>query len=206
MTDLNSIATEAARLKPINRNDAEKFLLYLIEKSDADAADWAPVYKWLISGKLPAKPKNAFAWVSKALANKKDPRCYLRHVFADGARIVGTDGHRLHAVADDRPAGFYDAKGVQIEVEARFPDIDRVIPADDLPEHKAIVRNLERVHVKAKLTAVRLPCGRAVNEVYLFDAMAGDTAGLVYQASADINTPIRVRNRYGFAVIMPMRL
>jgi len=86
----------------------------------------------LYSHFMPAKPgkaRDAFSWVASAVADSKDCRYYLHHVYADGSRIIGTNGHRLHIAPDARAAGFYCARtGEPIECDGTYPDVDRVIP------------------------------------------------------------------------------
>ena len=69
-----------------------------------------------------------FAWVARAMA-KKDVRYYLNYVYSDGARTIATDGRRMHVLAGQSlPQGYYTAAGDQVDEDAKYPDIDRVIP------------------------------------------------------------------------------
>lgn len=94
--------------------------------------DMAAIYRYF----MPAQPtrlrKNctAFEWVAAA-ARATETRAYLQWVYADGKRIVATDGHRLHMILDDREPGYYCPVSEALVHEPdwqQYPPIDRVIP------------------------------------------------------------------------------
>lgn len=79
--------------------------------------------------KTPAKPKTATAWVFKAIA-KNDVRYYLNSANIEGRVIRATDGHRVHVAphGGQFKNGYYDVALNRVDIDAKFPDIARVIP------------------------------------------------------------------------------
>ena len=69
-----------------------------------------------------------FAWVARAMA-KKDVRYHLNYIYSDGARTIATDGQRLHILTGQSlQQGYYTAAGDRVGDDAKYEDIDRVIP------------------------------------------------------------------------------
>ena len=181
----------------------------------------------------PSRARDHFSWVALATA-KKDYRRQLEYVYCDGARIIGTDGHRLHvAPAGDRSAGYYDPRtGDAVILDVQFFDVDRIIPetanlvfsgmnamgipADgelDGRPYVALPRHPGRDKVEQENSAIgsKPPAERryGIGRAYLVDALA-------LHGSADVYQPIEggvVRLEFTeqgsvgcLAVIMPMRL
>lgn len=211
MTDLNAVATAAAQshaTKNPARADAIESLRRIIESSDRDPNDWAEVYAGLLRPRVSrAKPKTARAWVAKAVA-QKDVREALNYIYSDGERIMATDGHRLHIHEVEAETGFSEPNGDRVKLPGKvFPDIDRVIPSGKLKKYAENLRACPRETSRGYGDVVCLPCGRAIREPYLIDALAGDET-LKYEVKAidpPYQTPIKLHTRYGIAVIMPVR-
>lgn len=226
--NINEIATAAARRFPskaadkADKDETIKILRDLMEQDTERGADfWAPVYRFML-GNIQAGPaaakKDPRAWVWLAV-DEKDVRYYLNGAYSDGARLMGTNGHRVHIVNGiSSPAGWYDKAGERLkmadEENWKYPDVDQVIPDPaKCSTYTAVLSDLEAVEVPSdakngkKWIGVNLPCGRQVNRKYLVDALAGHPAGeFTYHAMPDCDdTPIRIDYADRVAVIMPMR-
>lgn len=205
MTDLNAIATIAATFGKVSRKEGTTALQTLIEESQLDPAAWATVYAAYVLSAAPAD-KTGFGWIYSAVA-AEDVRYYLNYAYADGKRVCGTDGHRLHVMPDSRPAGYYDKAGnlAQPLDYARYPDIDRVIP-DTGTLHTATVAELElRETGKPGQHTYVLPTGHGINRKYLLAAI-GKAETFSYYAT-EVTSSIRLDlDGDRTAVIMPVRL
>lgn len=127
MTRLNEIATKANSelLKKINKTEAFDTVLDLINTGAApDEYQLAKLYSYFLPP-LPAKPKTSNDWVQKAVA--------------ENGKLTAIDGHRLHiGPATGVTDGFYDKQNNRVEVDGKFPDIERVIPAYSAKDREVI--------------------------------------------------------------------
>jgi hypothetical protein len=130
---LNNIATLAAKDRVFNngKKPTKPAVYGLVEELIASGLapteyQLATLYGYFIPA-LPAKPKTAAQWVQKAVPSK-DVRYYLNNANVLAGKLRGTDGHRLHIAPTDLVDGYYDKAGNLVEVDGRYPDIDRVIP------------------------------------------------------------------------------
>ena len=80
------------------------------------------------SPSVPKKPKDAFDWVAKAVADDRDVRFYLRYVYVEDGVMVGCSGARLHTSKTDLPNGFYHPESrLRVEVDAKYPQWQRIL-------------------------------------------------------------------------------
>lgn len=133
LNTLNTIATLAAKDRAFNngKKPTKPTVYSLVE--DLIVTGLAPteyqlatLYGYFVPA-LPAKPKTAAQWVQKAVPTK-DVRYYLNNANVLAGKLRGTDGHRLHIAPTDLVDGYYDKAGNLVEVDGKYPDIDRVIP------------------------------------------------------------------------------
>ncbi len=196
MLNINEIAKQAHNLVPRDCNKASCYQVVrdLIAGEEMTVEQAAMLYAYFAPA-IPAKPKTPEQWVAKAMA-KKDVRYYLQYIYSDGARIMATDGHRVHIWHTDQyPAGFYDANMVQIEVDGTFPDINRVIPKN--PDLSLPVAELSIEHLfdsDSKPVDGYKFDGVAINGAYMDQALScqdfdqiqySDGGSSVLMASAD---------------------
>lgn len=204
MADIKKIATLAANMKPASRKQAFETVLEIIENGPTDKA-LSSLYSYFLP-KQPHKAKTQEAWLVRALADKKDMRKYLQHVFCDGSRLMATDGARLHvAPANGLAKGFYDRALSPVELDERFPDIEGAIitackgepySLDSMKEIPADYKHDKHVFI--------LPNGAFVQCQYWLDAVKDET-GIAY-LNEDKEAPVGIELADGrLAVIMPMR-
>lgn len=135
---MKNIPTLANKQKKINKAKAFQIINDLSEgKTEGDeikilASELATLYSFFLPP-VPKKPKTPEEWVALALP-KNDVRFYLNYRYSDGNRLMASDGHRLHVYKTDKyPVGFYDTAMNSVEVDGRYPEIDRVIPINVEP-------------------------------------------------------------------------
>lgn len=227
--DINAIAAAAAKgaASGIRDKEATAHILRELMEQDTErgAEYWAPAYRYLLASMKPATAKagkNDADWIQLAVP-VKDVRYYLNEAYSDGARLMGTDGHRLHITTGiTRPAGWYDKGGQRLALADdeswEYPDVDRVIPRlSDCTAYAAVLSELESGEIpgqrrKGKTEiAVKLPCGRWINRRYMVDALTGHPAGnngaFTYHTAPDCtDTSIRIDYGNRLAVIMPCRM
>jgi len=172
------------------------------EMHDSHGPDLARLYAFF-EPQAPAKPKTVFDWVAKAMA-KKDQRHYLNWVYSDGARIIATNGHRLHIAHVALEPGFYDKNGTLAHGPeyAVFPDVDRVIPpANPAPVQLA---DLTPITTRGKVIhKVRINGAVSIDRAYMQDA---DSMGPgEWTAPENKSRPARIDYPHGTAVIMPIK-
>lgn len=127
MTTITDVATRAASIRKPSKTAAFELLVGLIENGDlTDEVIAAHLYAFFQPG-IPAKPKTPEQWVARAVA-VKDVRFDLNYLYSDGKRLMGMDGHRLHIIPTERPAGYYDKQLSPVVVDHPYVDVDRVIP------------------------------------------------------------------------------
>lgn len=78
----------------------------------------------------PKKPRTVFEWLHLA-TTKENKRFYLCEIWCDGkGTAVATDSHFMHIAPCDKPEGYYDHAGHRIEIDATFPQWERVANQD----------------------------------------------------------------------------
>jgi len=163
-----------------------------------------------------------FAWVARAMA-KKDVRYYLNYVYSDGARTIATDGRRMHVLTGQSlPQGYYTITGDRADEDAKYPDIDRVIPQYSQCQTWTLTAEVLAACIvdtggkgKDWAFAYMLPSGHKVNKKYFDDAINGMDSVTYYSLP---HTPdperdydrlnsnsILIRHGNVQAVVMPMR-
>ena len=176
---------------------------------------------------VPKVPKTDFQWVASA-AGRRDVRYYLNYVYCDGKRIIGTDGARLHIAdnADGLAPGYYCPKTAnKVDVDAQYPDVDRVIPKTNAGEQFTVSRDpLDTQAIDGGKTPVwclrevKTPStdkfgiemgfkmvGQWTRREYIEAALAGHDEALA--VSADAMSAIRMDMPDGrMAIVMPVRL
>lgn len=99
---------EAKLMAPAELRDTANSLARLLMAGgevDAHVISWArAVYRNTL--KTPATPRDAFDWVAKAVG-PTDTIEGLRFVYATGAKILATNGHRIHAAQSGMQPGYY---------------------------------------------------------------------------------------------------
>lgn len=214
MENTMNIATLANKVSKISKRE----LLALLESTYNEQQDHtiqrtlATIYKAIApTVSTGTAAKDDWSWVCQAMA-KKDIRYYLNYVYCDGDRIICTDGHRMHTVPNTfgLEPGYYDKRKNRVtDIDARYPNIDRVIPC--ITERKFIEFNLSELEIRqaGKIEACLVPDhdykpAIGIDSKYLKQAVAG-----MEQASAYVRTAmdsIRIENGDRLAVIMPLRV
>lgn len=197
----------------ITRAGVAKYIEELVtEGREPTLDDLAVIYKNFMPARPSKLKKNftPFEWVASA-AGKKDIRHYLNFVYADGTRIIGTDGHRLHTLIDDREPGFYcPVKGVKVHEKdwANYPDVDRVIP--DISEGYTPVTNATTEYeamVNNKLVLKISDSESYLNEKYWLEASAWGEGTITYvPTQKSKGVVIDIPEQKALAIIMPMRI
>ena len=215
-TNIATLANSLGKLGKLNK----KQLLALVERTYNDQNDpelkrvMAVIYKSIAPSVAIGKAeKDNWAWVCQAMA-KNDVRFYLNYVYCNGIRVICTDGHRMHTVPNTfgLVPGYYDKQQNQVtDIDARYPDIDRIIPAKDTRE--LVYFNLEECEIKpaGKSQAVIIPerngAGNVgIDEKYLKQAVAGMHQARAYAWVGSPSDSIMVHNGDRLAVVMPMRV
>ena len=204
---LNHIATVADNLA---RGEATKKIACAIVRKlisspeSIDDQDLAVLYKQFTPA-TPAKPKNDYDWVSLAMG-KNDVRYYLNHIYCDGSRIMATDGHRLHIIDNylNLEPGFYDKNKAKIEVDASFPDVDRVIPSKygkNIPFSNLEIADYQ---YEGKNTPIYKINDIAVNAEYKKKAALGFKDPIIYYKNS--HYAVYIKDGAKTAVIMPIRI
>lgn len=175
--------------------------------------DLAQIYRYM----MPARParlrKNftPFEWVAAA-AGRDDIRHYLNWVYADGNRIMATDGHRIHIHPDDREPGYYcPAKGeLTYGVDYHpYPDADRVIP-NVVENYRLVIDPVADIHSNDSDRKPILKIGDSesyLKQQYWAEATAWGGGLEVYIPHAkDDAVRVDVPALNAMAVIMPVRV
>ena len=185
----NDLAAYADTLKKPTKKEAHQLLIDIAcdrvsEGRKADAL--ARLYLFFMPP-VPARPKTALDWCSKALP-KNDIRLYLNYIHSDGSRIMGCDGKRLHIVRDNSlAAGSYDRQGNLVNDPGTYPDVDRLLDVSGLynmPFGKML--DDSPVGVNQDIPHYDLPIGIRINKKFLDDALAFlDEPTLYYMDDGD---------------------
>ena len=202
--NINTIATSASQLsKRVSKKEAFAIIKELVDRP-INEYDISRLYSYFMPP-VPAKPKTAEQWVAKAMA-KADVRYYLNYLYSDGKRLLATDGHRLHAMPTDLEAGFYNTDLVKVDVDARYPDTNRVIPdVSCWAISRFVLAEAEAVDVQDWGLAVEVAPNTWIRRQYMVDAMRGESEVNVYYR--DKRTAVRIDyDDGGMAVLMPIRV
>ena len=211
MSMQNQIYTEAARMTKPTKAVAYATVRKMIEEMQ-DAGNVEQYHLATLAAfflpPTPAKPKDTFAWIAKAVAGKNDIRDYLRYVRVQDGLACATDGHRLHRGAVTLADGWYDTQGNAIEDPGyTFPDVERVIPKGREP-HAIDVSELAYTTLDNGTLVADFPDdGPRVNKKLLFDALSLLPRNMTtFTAEYDDNvSAILIPINGQVAVIMPMR-
>jgi len=161
---ISCVATNAHKQNKTSKAFQLDAVLELIAAMrDNDCLDYAALnnlavlYKQYLPA-IPAKPKTAFQWIYKAVA-KADVRHYLNTAYAEShnARVIGCDGKRLHVAPSTLATGYYDKACTEIKEDARYPDVNRVIPKkanipvdlDDITKYRVHMHIWKKEHTNS---------------------------------------------------------
>jgi len=201
MENKQKIAAIAASLhnKP-NKGALFDIVEKLIASGEMEDNDLAILYRFFMP--TVGRIKNPFHWLVKAHGNK-DVRFYLNHVYSDGARLLSTDGHRLHVINEVKPAGWYDDNKVLVHEPswAKYPDIEKIMPTGNREEIK--LSEIE-INVLDEKTTVYLMSNEAgMNKKYVDEACAlSDDHTIIFFPERRM---LKVAYDNGFALVMGMR-
>ena len=204
---IDKIANLAVRMERAQYSKKEcwdEVMRLINNPSSVDDTMMAKLYAYFMPA-IPAKPKTDEQWIAKAMA-KKDVRYYLNHIYCDGKRIMATNGHRLHIIHSDRyKKGFYDSQMNKVEVDATYPDVDRVIPSTRRKGNKRIAfedLTASNVKIDGKNKPVFDIGEVRVDAKYLTEAAQGfENPEVIY---ADKNKAVLLTDGHRSAVVMPM--
>lgn len=211
--DSQSIATNAQNIKKPSKKDCFYIIKDLINKGmDIDENilehNLSGLYAFFLPP-TPAKPKTDQQWVSKAVP-KKDIRHYLNYLYSDGSRLIGTDGHRLHVMhGTDLGKGFYNTELVKLDVDATYPDIDRIIPIKGVTTimHLSDFDQLETYTPECDNPTISVKLNDShFNKSYILAAISRFDDSPIEALQLDSNSAIRLQQKDLQAVIMPMRV
>lgn len=142
-------------------------------------------------------------WVGKAMG-VRDVRSRLNFYYSDGARLICTDGHRLHLTPTTLPQGYYGKALNPVDDQGRYPEVDRVINLADRKEHTVLVDSLVvRLGNSRCSSAYELPQGGLVDMKYWAEATKGREIVTYHVASDNIRIDFEDGS---LAIVMGMRL
>ena len=200
--DINEIASRAINVKKPNKAKAFSMLKRIIEDATDSKTSYnlAELYSYFLPP-VPRRPKTAEIWINKAVA-KQDIRYYLNQAYSTGKLLIGTDGHRMHTMPTDLPEGFYNSDGAKTDLDAKYPDIKKVMPKGRAKKFEFLgnIRDLE-----SNGRAAEVAPGVWVNHQYLLDMLSYSEEVKIFARGSDDAV------RFDFpdgrkAVIMPMRV
>jgi len=201
--NINKVAQIADRM---NKSEYSKRAIYasfreaLNNGGQFDEIEMARLYAYFMPN-IPAKPKTDEQWVALAMA-KNDVRHYLQYIYSDGNRIMATDGHRLHIVHKSIETGFYNKEMIKVEANARFPDVDRIIPKCD--KHMFLSEASLADHIYGgKTRPVYQINDITIDSAYLKQACSVFTDPVIQYT--DEMSPVLIKDENKIAVVMPMR-
>lgn len=215
-TNMPTLATLAHNKHKPKKAEAQAILRKLYEDHPEHGQEIAQLYAYFMP-QQPKNPKSPFQWVARAV-DPKDDREYLQAVYASGEEIVGTDGHRLHAYPDPRPAGHYHHVTEEpVELRGTYPDYKRVIPKHEhwfeldssgLPVNEHVTaRDSTAVYdipLPTDCATEETGCVR-VNKRYLDDALGGTKNRVICWHGGPHDAIMLTHESGAYAVIMPMR-
>jgi len=219
--NINTIANQADKLAKNQFNKKAIFNMVndvVTRDQDSDLVmlsvnEIAALYKYFTPA-TPAKPKTPIDWLKKALP-KDDIRYYLNYIYSDGKRLCATDGHRVHVYKTTEYApGFYDSNMNQVEdINARYPDIDRVIPSIDQRPNTCVYDQLEFINIDADQSTAKfkqayvIECDDekiGINKLYMDHAASIFDNPII--SFSDKHSSVLIKSGDKLAVIMPVRL
>jgi len=206
---LSEVYQEAAKGKKTKKGEAERIMLELSAKLDAEHIEAMGHLLRYFDVQPSAKAKaDKQAWIEQAVST--DPtRAVLGAAYSDGETMVATDGRRLHAMPTKKGAGFYH-RGVKIDKDlGTYPNWQQCVPAVNGQQTFAVDEgDIAPTHVTTKTKAVTKLFsvrGAYFNMEYIKEAMAGTGAATFY--IEDDRSPVLIVGEDGRkAVIMPMRV
>lgn len=207
--NVSELATAANGSKKPNKKEAVKLFENLLFSNDETSKRVAAtaLYTFFLPP-APAKAKTAEQWINKAVA-KKDVRFYLNNAYKDQTgRLIGCDGHRMHYVKDQvLEPGYYDAAMNKVDIEARYPDIDRIIPDRDVYNCLGLDElKLDCIEkTKDGTYCYKIDDCIYINKKYLDDALSGFNDGCIYFKGASDTITIEDNARTRLAIVMPLR-
>lgn len=197
--NINIVATTANKITKPKKKSVFHLVKSLIKSEAAPTSkELAELYAFFLPP-IPAKPKTPEQWVYKAVP-KNDIRYYLNSIHVKDGRMMGTDGHRLHFTKTDLPNGYYDSQLSPLDEDAKYPDVDRVIPKG-LPE-MPFPKDLEVFDKGVHCYKIN---GAYFNKKYVDDALCGMDNPILHQGNDNLSS-ILITSGDLEAVIMPMRL
>jgi len=210
MTTINQIVTMACNISKVKKADCLGIVHDFIESGNApDENQLAQLYSFFLPP-VPANPKTPLDWIRKAVADNKEVRYYLHYIYSEDGVTISTDGHRMH-MADNidqtSEPGFYSPHGVKVDVDAKYPDWKRVVPAQNTSQTVTLAdcecRDLGNWGV-----AVNVIGATWINRKYLLDAVGKDAEFIILNANTcqDGTSAVLLQCQFGKAVIMPMRV
>ena len=216
MTRTTDIITSAAHMKKPTKMHIVHLLRDLMEQDATEFNDLqlAELFSFFMPP-VPAAAKTPAQWVAKAAA-KDDVRYYLNNVYSTGTTLIATNGHHMHWIETDEYAeGYYLPNTLDaVNVDAKYPNTDRVIPKRVASErHRIALEDLEVKQVswqvegkETLLTSYVLPNGTTVQKNYL-DAAFNREYDMFAWLPKEKNSTIRLQSIDGVrnAVIMPVR-
>jgi hypothetical protein len=202
--DINKIAQLADNM---NKSAYNKNAIYasfrdaLTNDGQFNELAMAKLYAYFMPN-TPAKPKTDEQWVALAKPTN-DVRYYLNYLYSDGNRIMATDGHRLHILNKSIEPGFYNKEMIKIEVDGKFPDVDRNIP--ECNKHMFFSEaKLADFEDNGKICPVYQINDVTVNAAYMKKACSGFTDPVILYS--DKRHAIVIKDDNKMAVVMPMRV
>lgn len=189
-------------IKP-TRKKAYSIILSLRESLGPEHADDLESLINYFAPAVPKNPKTAFEWVAAA-AGKSDVRFYLNYVYVENGRMVATDGARLHLAKTDLANGFYDPKTGRIaKVDAKYPDIERVIPKTGTMKEASTEKILTEVRGSVVPSRVKIVApGVQIDESYFLQAKVEEK---IFYSGEWQTAIVSGGNEFGTFVIMGLR-
>lgn len=193
-----------------------EYIQDLIESGKQPTADdLAAIYRYMMPARASKLRKNhtPYEWVAIAAANDKDKRKYLQWVYADGNRIMASDGHRLHILPDDRTPGYYCPR-TQAKVHDSdwypYPDVDLIVSLPTSGNYSTTQNPAAEVVAgspKQTTTIVQLTGTEYTLQDRYFDEATQLTENFTAYIPDDVTTPMKIIHDtpQAIAVIMPTR-
>lgn len=204
----NYLATKAMNVSKVSKSTAQWHIAELyeqlaqLEDFEKSGAEKKLIELYRFFKPTPPKTaKTAFDWVGQAVSTEKH-RDYIHHIFVADGRMQATDGHRLHVAKTDLKNGFYAVTGEKLDVDLSFPDTDGILPDKDKMTKFNIDLTACDVQDYGKGQCYKI--GDALLNTKFIDSVTlNDKLLTIYMT--DKLSPVYIENKFGFAVIMPMR-
>lgn len=202
--------------KPLNKSEAYHLARLLITAPDTVSAEERRGLLLHFAPTAGRVPKSSLEYVAQFVSKPTDVRYYLQYLHSDGKRLWASDGHTAAWCSTVLPAGFYHPRtGDPVDVDGKFPDIERVIPTrrEQLPLALEDWPGEERLGIKSPELRLVSPSGIKFHRDYILRALKG-TESAVFQDSIQTDssyTPLRgsvkIKGTHGTAqfIVMPIR-